>query len=318
MPTKAKELLALALQGAQTASATPLRAPQSIIPQQAAAPVAAQTGTQQPGQSIGNPMSIIGNAVTALKTPAPTQAPVRIGTKLTQFESGGKYDAKSKSSSASGVAQWLDSTWGNYDGYKRAADAPPEVQNKRLANDMDRLTKKYGGDEKLIALAWIGGEGAADKLAKGDASVLTKKDANGLSYGDYINRVIGQTSSTPAKTSAPASKAPVDSKLAAAKQGYEIASQYGKVDGLGVSSAQHKIINPNSDHDKGLAFDLHLTGPEAVEKAKLIPGVTYLINQNTQWTKNADGTWSSKYYGGKFKNGQPKDDHASHIHVDFG
>lgn len=316
MATKAKELLALALQGAQAASATPLRTPQSLIPQQAASPTPTPMGVQQPIQSMGNPMSIIGNAVTALKTPMPAQAqsPVGIGTKLTQFESGGKYDAKSKSSSASGVAQWLDSTWGNYGGYKRAADAPPEVQNKRLSDDMARLTKKYGGDEKLIALAWIGGEGAANKLAKGDTSVLTKKDANGLSYGDYINRVLGQTSSTPATT---APKASTEVRTAAAKEGFQIASKLGKVDGLGNSSAQHKLVNPNSDHDKGEAFDLHLTGPQAVEQAKAIPGVTYLINQNKIYTKQSDGKWTEKYYGGKFSNGQPKDDHATHIHVNF-
>lgn len=48
-----------------------------------------------------------------------------------QRESGGSYSAQNPTSSASGAWQFLDSTWGGYGGYSRAADAPPAVQDER-------------------------------------------------------------------------------------------------------------------------------------------------------------------------------------------
>ena len=46
-------------------------------------------------------------------------------------ESGGDYTAQNPMSSASGAWQFLDSTWDNYDGYARAADAPWWIQDAR-------------------------------------------------------------------------------------------------------------------------------------------------------------------------------------------
>ena len=57
---------------------------------------------------------------------------------IIEGESRGDYGAQNPTSSASGVAQWLDSTWANYGGYARAVDAPAEVQDQRLAEDIAR------------------------------------------------------------------------------------------------------------------------------------------------------------------------------------
>lgn len=46
-------------------------------------------------------------------------------------ESGGNPTAANPTSSASGLFQDLDSTWGGYGGYARAADAPVSVQYER-------------------------------------------------------------------------------------------------------------------------------------------------------------------------------------------
>lgn len=46
-------------------------------------------------------------------------------------ESGGNPTAQNPVSSASGLWQFLDSTWGGYGGYQHAKDAPASVQNER-------------------------------------------------------------------------------------------------------------------------------------------------------------------------------------------
>ncbi|MDP9211969.1 MAG: transglycosylase family protein [bacterium] len=74
--------------------------------------------------------------------PAPVQAPVVAQQQssggggscslsdIKRMESGGDYRAQNPVSSASGAYQVIDGTWGGYGGYKRAGDAPADVQDK--------------------------------------------------------------------------------------------------------------------------------------------------------------------------------------------
>jgi hypothetical protein len=67
-------------------------------------------------------------------------------------ESGNNYKAQSKKSSASGMYQYIDSTWNGYGGYAKASDAPPEMQDAKMMEDLITNYEKYGGDiDKVIA-----------------------------------------------------------------------------------------------------------------------------------------------------------------------
>ena len=124
------------------------------------------------------------NKITSTSTPLEA---IRQG--ITAKESGGNYKAQSKTSTASGRYQYLDGTWGNYKGYKKASDAPPEIQDEKFNQDMGKYLTKYNGNLEAAAIAWFQGPGVADKFAKGDTSVLSKTDANGKTTASYSKEV---------------------------------------------------------------------------------------------------------------------------------
>lgn len=70
--------------------------------------------------------------------------------RIRQHESTNNYKAdRSKThpgQTASGAYQYIDSTWGGYNGFKRAVDAPPEIQDQRAKEDFVKALTKYGGD----------------------------------------------------------------------------------------------------------------------------------------------------------------------------
>jgi len=108
---------------------------------------------------------------------------------LGAVESGGNYAAQNPKSSASGKYQYIDSTWNNYGGYATAKDAPPEVQDQRAREDLQKRFDAYGGDlEKVIAAhyypAW-----ANDKSKWGQAPV-----AGSPTIQKYVDYVMGKIS----------------------------------------------------------------------------------------------------------------------------
>lgn len=80
---------------------------------------------------------------------------------LRDVESSGDYGAigvPTPWGRATGAYQFLDSTWGNYAGYSRAADAPPEVQDQRARELMQEYYNQFG-DWDSVAAAWYSGPG---------------------------------------------------------------------------------------------------------------------------------------------------------------
>lgn len=134
-------------------------------------------------------------------TPQGQQAgqPAQAGGTLDQFlaairqvESGGNYSLYNTSglSDASGAYQFISTTWGGYGGYRNAAQAPPQVQDEKARMHATELFNRYG-DWRLVAIAWYGGPGIADQVARGVDPGSPKGQGPYLAYGDKVMRLMG-------------------------------------------------------------------------------------------------------------------------------
>lgn len=240
-----------------------------------------------------------------------------IRTGITKLESDGNYQARSKSSSGGGRYQYLEKTWGGYGGFKNAADAPPELQDKKFNKDMGDFLKRYSNDYEAASIAWFQGQSVADRYAKGDKSVLLKTDANGKTTGSYakqsadIARAYLSVSNAPVGNRKPGERNPL------AVSTYDEFTKLGfKVDGFAVS-AQHHLVNPNSKHETKDAVDIATQDTDGSVVTRLIAegNANNIIHNNLIYSKK--NGYKPRYYGGAFPNGQKKDDHKNHVHVDY-
>lgn len=121
---------------------------------------------------------------------------------ISRQESGGNYYIPNKSGSgAYGKYQIIPSTWRRFApmaGLSPMAPKTPENQEKVAAVMYEYYSRKYGGDDRLIAAAWYGGEGVANSLQKGRMSkeAFTRKQKYGgheyPSIDEYIRGSTGR------------------------------------------------------------------------------------------------------------------------------
>lgn len=110
---------------------------------------------------------------------------------IKQVESGGNYRAvgpNTRYGRATGAYQFIDSTWGGYGGFQRAADAPPEVQDARARDLMTQYYNTYRSWD-LVAVAWHAGPGNANKAQRDPSHMERISDVN-MSTGNYVRRVM--------------------------------------------------------------------------------------------------------------------------------
>lgn len=84
-------------------------------------------------------------------------------------ESGGNYAAQAAGSSASGAYQFLNSSWNEFDGYHRAADAPAAIQDAKAAALVTTILDRHNGDLGAIPVVWYIGHVPATGSTEWDA-----------------------------------------------------------------------------------------------------------------------------------------------------
>jgi hypothetical protein len=108
---------------------------------------------------------------------------------IRSLESGGDYTAQSSSSTASGAYQFVESSWGGYGGYARAADAPPSVQDAKAAGWATAILDRNGGDVASVPVSWyighvpVGGEW--DSVPAAPGNTLTPREYQRRWMGIY-------------------------------------------------------------------------------------------------------------------------------------
>lgn len=111
---------------------------------------------------------------------------------IRQIESGGNYTVLGPPTPygrASGAYQFLDSTWGGYGGFTRAADAPPAMQDERARQLMTQYFNQFGSWD-LVAIAWHAGPGSAERVASGQVTPDQFHDGY-ASTQTYLERASG-------------------------------------------------------------------------------------------------------------------------------
>lgn len=114
----------------------------------------------------GGPMAtqVSASAPTGASTPPVTGTTAQILATIRQKESGSNYQAQSRSSSASGAYQFINSTWQSLTRqfnigteYNRAVEAPPAIQDAVAAAYVNQILSRNNNDVSVVPLVWYTG-----------------------------------------------------------------------------------------------------------------------------------------------------------------
>lgn len=146
---------------------------------------------------------------------------------IRHFESGNNYTARSKSSSASGAYQIIDSTWSSWKKavpaaiqYAHAADAPPSVQDAVAAAAVTGYIQQFGGWLSAIPFHWYyppawNNPDVASKVPPGGGNTMSVQSyaqrwVNWFNTGTNSQPVIGSGPGTGVKVPAGGDGTPAD------------------------------------------------------------------------------------------------------------
>jgi hypothetical protein len=98
---------------------------------------------------------------------------------------------------ATGLYGYTHDTWGNYKGYPRAMDAPPEIQTEKMKADLALSLAKHGNDPfKVVANHYY--PAYASNHMKWEAPIPhNSKDTPPMTVHQYVNKIFN-AGSTPA------------------------------------------------------------------------------------------------------------------------
>jgi hypothetical protein len=109
----------------------------------------------------------------------------------------GNYSATNSDSSATGAYQATAGRWNNFQGYPRAMDAPPEVQDAWAKQDISGNLKRYGGDPFKATVAhyypaWAGSPNKWDDvpLGKNGQPIVSKNGTQAETPAQYLSKVL--------------------------------------------------------------------------------------------------------------------------------
>jgi len=116
--------------------------------------------------SSGGPMAtqVGASAPTGSSPPPVTGTTAQILATIRQKESGSNYQAQSRSSTASGAYQFINSTWQSLTRqfnigteYSRAVDAPPAIQDAVAGAYVNQILSRNNNDVSVVPLVWYTG-----------------------------------------------------------------------------------------------------------------------------------------------------------------
>jgi hypothetical protein len=196
-------------------------APSAAPPMPSASPMGGGGAPMGSPASLGPPAAPVAAAPPMSPSPMGAPAPPSVGQngfgvhpdathdhladyllpKFRDVESSGDYGnyigkAHSKPQSpgmtASGAYGYTNSTWNNHGGYARAMDAPPEVQDARMRQDLTKSLARFGGDPFKTVANHYYPKYASDPTKWDDPPVdkYGKPIPGASSVRDYMSKVL--------------------------------------------------------------------------------------------------------------------------------